>query len=141
MPICKIYVAFSLRTSQNKLKTKGYEEQGQKSKNNIRVALSQKTAGKERPEIQRMAQFLEGDKNGHFVKAVAKQIGHKWSILGLSLKIPKKHPLKSLELVYAENCSKTHLILEKRLNVENWQNWPISSCGNNLFLTKNTCPR
>ena len=63
-----------------------------------------------------MAQFLKGGKNGHFSKAVAKQNGHKWSVLGLSLKIPKtyrNYPLKSLELFYAENSSKTHLKLEK----------------------------
>ena len=114
MPICKIYVAFSLRTSQNKLKTKGYEEQGQKSKNNIRVALSQKTAGKERPEIQRIAQFLEGDKNGHFVKAVAKQIGHKWSILGLSLKIPKKTPFKIFRVGLCRKLLKNTLNIRKK---------------------------
>ena len=47
-----------------------------------------------------------------------RQNGHKWSILGLSssLKIPKtnrNYPLKPLELFYAENCTKAHLILEK----------------------------
>ena len=63
-----------------------------------------------------MAQFLKGGKNGHFAKAIAKQNGYEWSILGLSLKIPKtyrNYPFKSLEFFYAENCSKTHLILEK----------------------------
>ena len=61
-------------------------------------------------------------------EVIAKQNGHKWSILGLSLKIPKtyrNYPLKSLELFYAQNCSKTHLILEKCLDVEKWQNWPF----------------
>ena len=35
VPTYNIFVAFSLYTSQNKLKTKGSEEQRQKSKNNI----------------------------------------------------------------------------------------------------------
>ena len=39
--------------------------------------------------IPKMAQFLKGGKNGHFAKAIAKQNGFKWSILGLSLKMPK----------------------------------------------------
>ena len=67
------------------------------------------------PHIPKMAPFSKGGKNGHFAKAVAKQNGHKWSILGMSLKIPKTYrnnPLKSIELLYAENCSKTRLILE-----------------------------
>ena len=64
-----------------------------------------------RPHIPKMAKFLEGGKNGHFGKAIEKQNGRKWSILGLSLKLPKTYPLKSLELFYAENCSQTHLIL------------------------------
>ena len=98
------------------MKTKGYEEQRQKSKNYIRVALCQKTAWKKAPDIPKMAQFLKGGKNGHFAKAIAKKNGHKWSILVLSLKITKtyrNYPLKQSELLYAENCSKTHLILEK----------------------------
>ena len=60
--------------------------------------------------IPKMSLFLKGGKNGHFAKAIAKQNGHKWSILGLSLKILKtyrNYPLKSLELFYAENCAKT----------------------------------
>ena len=68
------------------------------------------------PLIPKMAYFLKGGKNGHFAKATARQNGHKWPILGLSLKITKtyrNYSLKPLELFYAENCSKTHLILEK----------------------------
>ena len=67
------------------------------------------------PHIPKLAQFLKGGENSHFAKAIAKQNGHK-IVLGRSLKIPKKYrsyPLKSLELLYAENCPKTHLILEK----------------------------
>ena len=71
VPTYKIFVAFSLCASQNKLKAKGYEEQRQISKNNIRVALCQKTAGK-KSHIPKMAQILIGGKNGHFVKAIAK---------------------------------------------------------------------
>jgi len=80
------------------------------------------------PQIPKIALFLKGGKNGHFAKAIAKQNGHKWSILGLSLKIPKtyrNYPLKSLELFYEENCSKTGLILKKLLDVKKWQNWPF----------------
>ena len=61
------------------------------------------------PYIPKIAQFLKDSKNDHFAKAIAKQNGHKWCILGLSLKIPKTYrnfPLKSLKLFYAENCSK-----------------------------------
>ena len=54
-------------TSQNK----GYEEQRQKRKNNIRVALCQKTARKKHLTFQQ-CQFLLGGKIGHFEKA-------KWS--------------------------------------------------------------
>ena len=64
---------------------------------------------------------------GHFAKAIAKPNSHKWSILRLSLKIPKHkklYPLKSLELFYEENCSNT-LNIEKCLDVEKWQNWPF----------------
>ena len=78
------------------------------------------------PHIPKVAQFLKGGKNGHFAKAIGKQNGHKWSVLGLSLKIPKtyrNYPLKSLEFSYAEKCSKTQLILEKCLDVEKWKNW------------------
>ena len=63
-----------------------------------------------------MPQFLKGGKNGYFAKAIAKQNDHKWSLLALSLKVPKTYrhyPSKSLELFYEENCSKTHLISEK----------------------------
>ena len=49
MPTYKIFVAFSLCASQNKLKTRVYYEQRRKSKNNIRVALCQKTAGENTP--------------------------------------------------------------------------------------------
>ena len=41
--------------------------------------------------IPKMAQFLKGRNNGHFATAIAKQNGHKWSIMGLSLKIPKTY--------------------------------------------------
>ena len=78
--------------------------------------------------IPKMAQFLKGGENGHFAKAIAKQNDHKWSLLRLSLKIPKtyrNYPSNSLELFYAENCSKTHFILEKLLDIEKWQNWPF----------------
>ena len=54
-------------------------------------------AEKKALQIPKMAQFLKGGKNGHFAKAIAKQNGHKWSILGLCLKMPKlerKYPLK-----------------------------------------------
>ena len=88
---------------------KQIENKRQKRKNNIRVALCHKTAEKKTPQIPKMAQFLKGGKNGHFAKAIAKQNGHKWSVLGLCLKMPKlerKYPLKSLELFYAEGCSK-----------------------------------
>ena len=99
------------------MKTKGYEEQRQKSKNYIRVALCLKTAWKKTPQNPKIAQFLKGGKNGHFAKAIAKHNGHKRSILVLSFKITKKNrnypPFKPLELIYAENCAKTHLILEK----------------------------
>ena len=57
VPTYNIFVAFSLYTSQNKLKTKGYEEQRQKSKNNIRVALCQKTAGKKDLTFQKWENF------------------------------------------------------------------------------------
>ena len=77
VPTHKMFVAFSLCTSQNELKTKGYEVQRQ-SMNNIRVALCRKTAGKKHPEFQK-CHFLIGGKNGHFAKAIAKQNGHKWS--------------------------------------------------------------
>ena len=43
-----------------------------KSKNNIRVAPCQKTAGKT-PHTPKMAQFLKGGKNGHSAKALTKQ--------------------------------------------------------------------
>ena len=49
-------------------------------------------------------------------EVLAKQNGHKGSMLGLSLKIPKtyrNYPLKSLELFYAENCSKNTLKIRK----------------------------
>ena len=88
------------------MKTKGYEEQRQKTNNKITVALCQKKAGKKTPHIPKMTQFLKGGKNGHFAKAMAKQNGHKWSMLGLSLQKPSTHrnyPLKSLELFYAED--------------------------------------
>ena len=57
VPTDKIFVAFSLCSSQNKLKTKGYEDQRQKSKNNIRVALCQKTAGKKHLTFQKWHNF------------------------------------------------------------------------------------
>ena len=67
------------------------------------------------PHISKMAQFLIGGKNGHFPKAIAKQSGRK--CLYWDSKYQKYtetgYPLKSLELFYAENCSKTHLTLEK----------------------------
>ena len=131
------------------------ENKRQKRKNNIRVAL--KNDREKTPHIPKMPQFLKGGKNGYFAKATAKQTAHKWSILGLSLKLPKtyrNYPLKSLELFYAENCSKTHLrtvptkvqkktlqshdsystpknrsntnlIFEKWHAFEKWQNWPF----------------
>ena len=34
------------------------------------------------PHIPKMAQFLKGGKNGNFAKVIAKQNGHKRSILG-----------------------------------------------------------
>ena len=49
------------------------------------------------PHIQKMAQFLKGGKNGHFAKAIAKQNGHKWSKLGLSLK-RQKHTEATLNI-------------------------------------------
>ena len=96
------------------------------------------------PHIPKMAWFWKGGKNGHFAKVTAKQMvtnGHKWSILELSLKIPKtnrNYPLKPLEFFYAENCTKTHLIIKKWLDVEKWQNCfarPIvrQSCQKGLF--------
>ena len=57
VPTYKFFVAFSLRSSQNKLKTKGYEEQRQKSKNNIRVALCHKTALKKNLTFQKWHNF------------------------------------------------------------------------------------
>ena len=50
-----------------------------------------------------MAQFLKGGKNGHFAKAIAKQNGHNCALVP---KLERKYPLKSLELFYAEDCSK-----------------------------------
>ena len=75
---------------------------------------------KKTSHIPKMAQFLKGRKNGH-CRGYSQA---KWSQMVYTGTEPqntkKKYPLKSLELVYAENCPKTHLILEKRLNVEKW---------------------
>ena len=76
------------------------------------------------PEFENDYSRWQGGKNGYFAKSyIAKQNRQKWSILRLSIKIPKTYRnylLKSLELFYAENCSKTHW-----LDVEKWQNWPF----------------
>ena len=124
VPTNKIFVAFSLCASQNKLKQRALWTKDKKA----RTTLESYHARKRPAKTPKMAHFLKGVKNGHFAKAIAKQNGHKWAILGLSRKIPKtyrNYPLKSLELFSAENCSKTHLILEKWLDVEKWQNWPF----------------
>ena len=100
VPTYKTFVAFSLNTWQNKLKTKD-----KKARTTLESQSARKRPGK-KPHIPKMVQFLKGGKNGHFAKAIAKQNGHKWSILGLCLKMPKldrKYPLKWLELFYAEN--------------------------------------
>ena len=95
---------------------KQIEHKRQKSKNSTRVALCHETAEKKTPHVPKMAQFLIGGKNGH-CRGYSKA---KWSP-----KTYRNYPLKSLELFYAQNCSKTHLILEKCLDVEKWQNWPF----------------
>ena len=118
-PTYKVFVAFSLRTSQNTLKTKD-----KKARTASLSHYAGKTARKKTRHCRTMPRKRPGKntshskngKNGHFAKAIAKQNGHKGSILGLGLKITKtyrNHPLKSSELFYSENCSKTHLILEK----------------------------
>ena len=67
------------------------KEQPLTSNDNIRVALCQKAAEKKHFTFQKMAQFLKGGKSGHFAKAIAKQNGLKWPILGLSLKMRKMY--------------------------------------------------
>ena len=66
-------------------------------------------SGREKtPHIPKMAQFLTSGKNRHFAKATAKQNGHKWSMLGLTFKVPKTYgdySLTSLELFYAEQLN------------------------------------
>ena len=74
---------FSLNTSQNKLKTKD-----KKPRTTLESQSARKRPGK-KPHIPKMVQFLKGDKNGHFAKAIAKQNGHKWSIPELSFKEQK----------------------------------------------------
>ena len=68
--------------------------------------------------IPKMAQFLKGGKNGHFAKAIAKQNGHKWPILGLSIKITKhnktqKLPFKTIRVVLRRKLLKNTLNIRK----------------------------
>ena len=57
--------------------------------NNIRVALCRKTAGKKHPEFQKV--FNRWQKWPFCKGYIAKQNGHKWSLLALILKIPKTY--------------------------------------------------
>ena len=93
---CKIFVASSLCTLKSKLKTKGYEEQRKNSKNNIRVALCEKTVRKKKHLTLQKWPFRKG-----YSKA-------KWSILGLSFKVSetyRNYPLISLELFYTQQLN------------------------------------
>ena len=83
VPTYIIFVGFSLCASQNKLNTKDKK---------ARTILESHYM----PENDR-EKNTSHSKNGHFAEAISKQNGHKWSILGLSLKIPKtyrNYPLK-----------------------------------------------
>ena len=95
--LCRFFFAYIAKQIENKR---------QKSKNYIDQSRTMPEDGRQKtPHLPKVAQFLKGDKNGHFAKAIAKQKGHNWSILGLSFKMPKtyrNYPLKSLELFYAE---------------------------------------
>ena len=102
VPTYKIFVAFSLCTPQNKLKTKGYEEQRRRTKTKNQEQNHSRTmpenGREENTSHSKNGTFLKGGKNGHFAKAMAKQNGHKWSTLGLSVQKPSTHrnyPLKS----------------------------------------------
>ena len=96
--LCRFFFAYIAKQIENKR---------QKSKNYIAQSRTMPEDGREKtPHLPKVAQFLKGGKNGHFAKAIAKQNGPNWSILGLiSFKMPKtyrNYPLKSLELFYAE---------------------------------------
>ena len=115
VPTYKIFVVFSLCSSQKKLKTKHYEQQLQKRKNNIRLAPCRKTG----------TVYKRWEKSS-FSKGYSKA---KWSkMINTRTKIPETTLLKPEELFYAANCSKTHLKFEKSLHVKNWQNWPFCKC-------------
>ena len=69
------------------------------------------------PYIPKIAQFLKDSKNDHFAKAIAKQNGHKWCILGLTepqnTKNIQKLPFKIIKVVLCRKLLKTHLIIKK----------------------------
>ena len=69
------------------------------------------------PHIPKMAQFLIRSKNCHFAKAIAKQNGHKWSLLGLRPKMPKTYrnrlPFKLIRVVLCRKLLKNTLNIKK----------------------------
>ena len=115
VPTYKIFVAFSLCTSQNKLKTKGYEEQRQKSKNNIRVALCQKTAGKNTSHSKNGTIFKRWQK-WPFCKGYSKA---KWSQMVYTGTEPQntkniqKLPFKIIRVVLCRKLLKNTLNIRK----------------------------
>ena len=90
----------------------------QKSKNNIRVALRQKTAGKKRLIFQKF--------------------GHKWSIPRTepqNTKNIQKLPFLIIRVFLCRKLLKTHLILEKWLDVEKWQNVVVRQSSQKRFIS------
>ena len=51
----------------------------------------------------------------------------------------RNNPLKSLEWFYAENCSTTHLILERWLDVEKRQSWSFWKGHSKAKWSKKVC--
>ena len=84
MPSYKTFVAFSLcNTKDKKARTT--------SDSHARKPPGKNTSHSKNGII------LKGGKNYHFAKVRAKQNGHKWSIVALSLKIPKTYRNDSLK--------------------------------------------
>ena len=112
VPTNKIFVAFSLCSSQNKLKTKGYEGQRQKARTTLESHYARKRPGKNTSHSKN-GMILKRWQKWPFCKGYSKANGRKWSQMVYTGAEPKNtktnrnYPLKPLELFYAETKQKT----------------------------------
>ena len=108
-------------------KQKAMKNRDKKARTTLESHYARKRPGKNTSHSKNGTIFKRWQKWPFCKGYIPKQNGHKRSILGRepqNTKNIEKLPIKIIWVVLC-TCSKTHLILEKWLDVEKWQNWPF----------------